>query len=142
MNLLSILTLQLGLTRILIFNEYLLFSLSQEQDWLWATEQVMASKGVACCLFWPPKNHLSNKILKRLQLAAKEGPALNFIFRQDSIANQSSPASLRLKLRPSVNLHSTNLYSSNTQNINLDIEILKQQGGWSGQQSSLQLKSL
>ena len=98
----------------------------QEQNWLWASEQVMSNKGVACCLFWPPKNHLPNKVLKRLQLASKEGSTLNFIFRHDSAAEQSSPASLRLKLRTGDNL---------------EIEIIKQQGGWAGQQTSVQLVS-
>ena len=105
-------------------NQMFIIRSCQERDWLWASEQIMANKGVACCLFWPPKDHLSNKVLKRLQLASKEGSALNFIFRQDSVVKQSSPASLRLKL------HAT---------ANLEIEIIKQQGGWAGQQTSIQL---
>jgi len=102
----------------------------QEQDWLWVSEQVMANKGVACCLFWPPKDQLSNKVLKRLQLASKQGSPLNFIFRQSSVANQSSPASLRLVVKPESNLNS-----------GLEIEILKQPGGWSGQQTSIKMVS-
>lgn len=98
----------------------------QEQDWLWASEQVMGNKGVACCLFWPPKDHLSNKRLKRLQLASKQGSSLNFIFRQSSVANQSSPASLRLILTSNVSLE-----------IEMEIEVLKQPGGWNGQRTSI-----
>ncbi|PHS15325.1 MAG: hypothetical protein COA86_13990 [Kangiella sp.] len=103
-------------------NQMFIIKSCQEQDWLWASEQVMGNKGVACCLFWPPKDHLSNKILKRLQLASKQGSPLNFIFRQSSVTNQSSPASLRLMLRASSKL---------------EIEVIKQQGGWSGQCTSI-----
>ena len=107
-------------------NQMFIIKSCQELDWLWASEQVMENRGVACCLFWPPKDHLSNKILKRLQLASKKGSSLNFIFRQSSVANQSSPASLRLILKSNLRLE-----------INMEIEILKQQGGWSGQRTSI-----
>lgn len=105
-------------------NQMFIIKSCQEPDWLWASEQVMANKGVVCCLFWPPKSHLPNKVLKRLQLASKKGSRLNFIFRQSSVANQSSPAGLRLLIKPS---------------LNLKVNVLKQQGGWSGQQTSINL---
>ena len=103
----------------------------QEKDWLWASEQIIANKGVTCCLFWPAKDHLSNKVLKRLQVAAEQGSLLNFIFRSKSVANQSSPASLRMMLK---NNKRTN------ENIRpLGIEILKQTGGWAGQKTVVDL---
>jgi len=103
----------------------------EQQDWLWAAEQVMATKGVSCCLFWPPKDYLSNKVLKRLQLAAEKGSKLNFIFRNNAAAKQSSPASLRLVVK------SDNQYKHEYGR--LDIEILKQSGGWSGQKAKVNL---
>lgn len=105
----------------------------EERDWLWAAEQVMGDKAIACCLFWPVKDHLSNKILKRLQLAAKEGSRLNFIFRTMTVANQSSSASLRLIVK--------NNLDNQTAHQKIGIEILKQSGGWSGQKLAIKLCS-
>jgi len=103
----------------------------QQQDWLWAAEQVIANQGVSCCLFWPPKDYLSNKVLKRLQLAAEQGCRLNFIFRNSSVARQSSPASLRLVIKSDNKLK----YEHGV----IHIELLKQAGGWAGQKVRLDL---
>lgn len=103
----------------------------QEKDWLWAAEQVIAHQGICCTLFWPLKDNLSNKVLKRLQLAATQGAQLNFIFRSISVASQSSPASLRLVVKK------TNKKIVNSKRV--DVEVLKQSGGWSGQKVVIDL---
>jgi len=106
----------------------------QEKDWLWAAEQVIGHQESCCTLFWPPKDHLSNKVLKRLQLAAAQGGRLNFIFRSISVTNQSSPASLRLVVKKTD--------KENTNSKSLDVEVLKQSGGWSGQKGIVDLHDL
>ncbi len=106
----------------------------EEKDYLWAAEQIIANQANACCLFWPPKDHLSNKVLKRLQLAAEKGCQLNFVFRSIAASRQSSPASLRLIV---------NKYHSKKNNeLNLAIKVVKQSGGWSGQETILTISSL
>ena len=103
----------------------------QEKDWLWAVEQVIGHQGICCTLFWPPKDNLSNKVLKRLQLAAEQGSKLNFIFRSMSVVSQSSPASLRLVVKkPEREMLNTRKIVHSRK---IAIEVLKQSGGWSGQ---------
>ncbi len=103
----------------------------QGNNWLWAAEQIIANKGTCTSLFWPPKDNLSNKVLKRLQLAAKQGSGLNFIFRSLSVASQSSPASLRLVV---------NRYENHDrEERKIVVEVLKQNGGWAGQKAVIEL---
>lgn len=106
----------------------------KERNWLWAAEQVISNQGVCCSLFWPPKDNLSNKTLKRLQLAAEQGGGLNFVFRKTAVAVQSSPASLRLVVKKK----KTKL--PDTQKI--AIEILKQNGGWAGQKTMIDISNI
>ncbi len=108
----------------------------QEKDWLWAAEQVIGHQGICCTLFWPPKDNLSNKVLKRLQLAAEQGSKLNFIFRSMSVVGQTSPASLRLVVKKTESKKPEKKIF-NLRGIvhsrKIAIEVLKQSGGWSGQ---------
>jgi len=101
----------------------------QSKESLWAAEQIMATQGVSSCLFWIQDNYLSNKLLKRLQIAAKKASLLNFIFRNNQAAMQISPASLRLVIKPIRMIQPTVRQ--------VGVEILKQPGGWNGQKIDL-----
>jgi len=108
-------------------------------DELWACEQVMANASVACCLFWPVKDYLSHKHLKRLQLATQKGSALNFIFRSSEMAEQSSAASLRLLINKPIAVNRLSQASCHARHRKIELSILKQPSGWSGQALQLEI---
>ena len=67
-------------------------------DALWAAEQVLRSGSCGAVLFW--QNHARGETLRRLHLAAQSGDTLFFMLRPLAAAQDSSPAPLRLALRP------------------------------------------
>ena len=67
-------------------------------DALWAAEQVLRSGSCGALLFWA--NHARGDSLRRLHLAAQCGETLFFMMRPLASAQDSSPAPLRLSLRP------------------------------------------
>lgn len=67
-------------------------------DALWSVEQVLKSGACGAVLFWQP--HIRAESLRRLHLAAQHGETLFFMFRPLSAAQDTSPAPLRLSLRP------------------------------------------
>lgn len=67
-------------------------------DALWSAEQVLKSGACGAVLFWQP--HIRAESLRRLHLAAQHGETLFFMFRPLSAAQDTSPAPLRLSLRP------------------------------------------
>jgi cell division inhibitor SulA/protein ImuA len=78
------------------------------RDALWATVESLRCAGVAATLAWPdagatrhgrPADALSNS-LRRLQTAAGEGGGCGFVLRPSACAVQTSPAPLRLLLKP------------------------------------------
>ncbi|MEC5388301.1 translesion DNA synthesis-associated protein ImuA [Uliginosibacterium sp. H3] len=71
-----------------------------QDDIAWSVELLLASGGVGAVLAWLPAK-ISNKSLRRLQLAAEGKRSLAFMFRPPSCAQASSPAPLRLSLRGS-----------------------------------------
>jgi len=81
-------------------------------DALWAAEQVLRSGGCHALLFW--QGHIRNESLRRLNLAAAEGESLFFLFRPLAAAQDASPASLRLAVRPALG--------------GIEIDILKRRG--------------
>lgn len=74
----------------------LLVRAQSRRDLLWAARQATTSGSCACVLAWPPQ--LDGTALRRLQLAAEESATPIFLFRPRSVAQQSSPAPLRLAL--------------------------------------------
>lgn len=89
---------------------------------LWASEQVLKSSACSLLLAWPESaggRALSTAQLRRLQLAAEQGDCTGFLFRPLRAASQSSPAALRLRVRPAP--------------LGLEVEVLKRRGGWGGQ---------
>ncbi|GGE62980.1 translesion DNA synthesis-associated protein ImuA [Massilia psychrophila] len=85
---------------------------SRSSDALWAAEQVLRSGSCGAVLFW--QNHARGETLRRLHLAAQSGETLFFMLRPLAAAQDSSPAPLRLSLRPAVG--------------GLDIEFVKRRG--------------
>ena len=74
----------------------LLLTPASHRDTLWAIRQALASGGCTCVLAWLPR--ADTAALRRLQLAAEDSATPLFLFRPASAAQQSSPASLRLRL--------------------------------------------
>lgn len=68
---------------------------------LWAAEQVLRSGSCGAVVFW--LTHVKAESLRRLHLAAQAGETLFFVLRPLSAAQDSSPAPLRLSLRPAAN---------------------------------------
>ncbi len=91
---------------------------------LWCAEQALRSGAADCLLGWFGSQTLQTAHLRKLLLAAKQSDTLLFLHRHASMARQASPASLRLQLDTS-------------QAGQLELQILKQPAGWSGQTISL-----
>lgn len=79
-------------------------------DMLWAAEQVLRSGSCGALLFWPDQvgsgsaryRPMRTDSLRRLHLAAQAGETLFFMMRPIAAATDSSPAPLRLSLRPAM----------------------------------------
>lgn len=93
----------------------LIRDVSPEQS-LWASEQALASGACRAVLAWPAQ--VGTGQLRRLQLAAERGDCIGFLFRAQRSAAGSSPAALRLRVRPAP--------------LGLEVELLKRRGGWGG----------
>ena len=61
---------------------------------LWAMEKILRTRSCGLVMAWPQR--VSDKAMRRLQLAAEEGESLGFIFRNHVV--HSSPAALRISL--------------------------------------------
>ncbi len=82
-------------------------------DALWATEQALRSGTCTAVLSWIAQ--ADERRLRRLQLAAEAGNALGFLFRPPAVLAQTSPAALRIELKPQAD--------------QLTIQLHKQRGG-------------
>ncbi|CAM3764880.1 translesion DNA synthesis-associated protein ImuA [Bordetella tumulicola] len=67
-------------------------------DALWATEQILKHGSCGALLCWLP--HVRPESLRRLHLAAQMADTLCFVLRPATVAQQASPAPLRLALSP------------------------------------------
>ncbi|WP_438397172.1 translesion DNA synthesis-associated protein ImuA [Caballeronia sp. DA-9] len=70
-------------------------------DSLWAAEQILRAGSFGAVLFW--QQHIRGESLRRLSLAAQSNETLFVLLRPLASAQDSSPASLRLALRPAEN---------------------------------------
>ncbi|KAF3999256.1 translesion DNA synthesis-associated protein ImuA [Glaciimonas immobilis] len=70
-------------------------------DALWAAEQILRNGSCGALLFWQP--HIRTDALRRLHLAAQASDTMLWMIRPLSAAHESSPAPLRLLLRPANN---------------------------------------
>lgn len=66
-------------------------------DTLWAAEQVLGSGACSALLLW--QSDLRNDALRRLHLAAQSSNSLFFLLRPPVVAQDASPAPLRLALK-------------------------------------------
>ncbi|TQV77312.1 translesion DNA synthesis-associated protein ImuA [Aliikangiella marina] len=109
---------QLDLNRIIVVRT------QKVVDTVWAAQQALASNACSAVLTWLPNNNL-NKAIRKLNLAAKTGNCWGFIFRSQQFHQQASAAPLRI-LMASEQRHQK-------------LSIIKQPGGWSGQELTLKL---
>ncbi len=91
-------------------------------DLLWCTEQALVHSGNSV-ISWLGSPDISYRQLRKLQLASRKTPGLSALIRPHYSARQNSPSHLRLSLSASQS--------------SLQVHILKQQGGWAGQQVQL-----
>jgi hypothetical protein len=99
------------------------------QESLWAMEQTLRCPLFGAVLGWPAS--ISDRNVRRLQLAAEAGSSLGILYRPPAAARELSPAALRLRLSP---LRSPLLHG-------LAVEIQKVRGGRAGTQLQLSLPS-
>lgn len=65
---------------------------------LWVCEQALCNGRDGAVLAWPDRVSFSR--MRRLQLAARENAATAFLYRPESVLEESSPSALRLRLEP------------------------------------------
>lgn len=106
----------------------LLIQSNNNDDALWSNEQLLRSGHFFAVLHWFDKKPISYPQQRKLQLAAQEGHSWAIAFRDEQFAQQSSAAKLRLHLQANAK--------------QLQIDVLKQPGGWAGQQVQLPRKQL
>ena len=71
---------------------------SRQADALWSAEQILRNGSCGALLLW--QSSLRSDALRRLQLAAQHTGMLCWLMRPLSVAQDASPAPLRLALRP------------------------------------------
>jgi len=71
---------------------------AHDEDAHWAAEQTLREGAAGAVLLW--SHAVADRPLRRLQLAAEAGESLAFIYRPAVTLNSSSPAALRIVLRP------------------------------------------
>ncbi|MDF1780544.1 MAG: hypothetical protein P1U67_04555 [Alcanivoracaceae bacterium] len=91
-----------------------------------ACRETAASGAASVLVVWLPEGTDSPANLRRLHMAAQQGRCLLIALRSANQVQHASPAPLRLVLRASPPAH-------------LEIEIVKQPGGWGGQRLTLAL---
>jgi hypothetical protein len=69
-----------------------------DEDARWAAEQTLRTGAAGAVLLWSDTR--DDRSLRRLQLAAEAGQALAFLYRGPGARCQSSPAALRMVLKP------------------------------------------
>jgi hypothetical protein len=92
---------------------------------LWAAEQALRCPLFGAVLGWPAS--ITDRNVRRLQLAAEAGGSLGILYRPPEAARELSPAALRLRLSPLVD--------------GLLVEVQKARGGRAGGKLRLPLPS-
>ncbi|MGF6636471.1 translesion DNA synthesis-associated protein ImuA [Paraburkholderia sp. MM6662-R1] len=115
----------LGLSYIgLPLKEMLLVKARKTADALWSAEQILRAGSCGALVFWAQYAQASS--LRRLHLAAQSSETLFIMVRPLAAAQDSSPAALRLALRPSID--------------GLIIDIVKRRGPASAEPLSVPLR--
>lgn len=94
------------------------------QEQLWCAEQALRANAAGCLIAWFGSQQLQTAHLRKLLLAAKQSDTLLFLQRHTSVSQQASPANLRLLV-------------GSAKPGEIQLQILKQTGGWAGQELSL-----
>lgn len=105
-------------------NSILVINVDNQQDALWAAEQCLKSDCCHTVLSW--LSDLEIHQVKRLQLAAKQGGAIQFIFQQQQKYGLSLPVTMSLSLEP--------------QPKGLKIKVNKRIGSWLHQHMDLDMQ--
>ena len=92
---------------------------------LWTAEQTLRCPAFGAVLGWP--TDITDRNVRRLQLAAETGSSLGILYRPADAAREHSPAALRLRLQPL------------PEGRGLDVEIYKCRGGRVGVHLQLSL---
>jgi len=92
---------------------------------LWACEQALRNNCSKSIFIWLPEKNIPFAQLRKLQLAASCNKQMLVAFRPQALAQQSSPAALRIKVTPIQHQKKTAL----------QLHILKQPGCWGGQKT-------
>lgn len=66
------------------------------KDILWCVEQTLRCRSFGAVLVWPIA--ISDRDIRRLQLAAESGDSIGFVYRPPEAARESSPAAVRIRL--------------------------------------------
>jgi cell division inhibitor SulA len=82
----------------LLLERLLLVRTRGGRESLWACEQALRNGRGGAVLAWPEQ--IDFACLRRLQMAAESSAKLAFLFRPESAGQESSPAALRLQLKP------------------------------------------
>ncbi len=91
------------------------------RDALWTLEKALSSQSCSAVLAWP--RTLKPAEIRRIQVASKDGNCLGILMRPASVASDSSPAELRMRLNSAV-------ASPFADASEMQVEILKRRGGW------------
>jgi hypothetical protein len=94
-------------------NRLIWIEASSDQDAHWAAEQTLREGIAGAVLLWSDVSR--DIVLRRLQVAARDGNGLAFLYRSPSASIVASPAAVRMRLHP--------------QPDGIGIDILKAQGG-------------
>lgn len=94
-------------------------------DSLWAADQVLRAGCCALVCQWLPDRGVGDRDLRQLQQAASRGDSWHVLVRSPAAVQQAAPAALRLSAEPVAK--------------GLALTIVKQRGGWAGQQLVLPL---
>ena len=88
--------------------------------------EAASSDAVTAMLLWLPPRERDPRLLRRLHLAAQQGRCWLVVVRDSHFRSHSSPAPLRLQLTP-----------VQQADADIQLDIIKQPGGWAGQQVAL-----
>lgn len=94
-------------------NRLIWIEATSDADAHWAAEQTLREGIAGAVLLWSDVS--KDVAVRRLQVAAREGNGLTFLYRSPAVSIKSSPAAVRLRLHPKPNA--------------IGIEVLKAQGG-------------
>jgi hypothetical protein len=78
--------------------QLLLVAAHDDREALWAAEQALRCPSFGAVLLWPTA--LTDRSVRRLQLAAETSGSIGFLFRPVTAVATPSPAALRLRLHP------------------------------------------